>query len=57
VVDVCYNPNNESITDAIATTANVDNGEKVNGKDGNGINDQRQISMLKMEERLSTTTK
>ncbi len=33
----------ESITDAVATTANNDNGEKVDGKDGNGINDQRQI--------------
>ncbi len=33
----------ESITDAVATTANDDNGEKVDGKDGNGINDQRQI--------------
>ncbi len=44
VVDVCYNCNNESITDAIASTANNDNGEKVDGKYGNGINDQRQIS-------------
>jgi hypothetical protein len=43
VVDVCYNCNNESITDAIATTANDNNSEKVDGKDGNGINDQRQI--------------
>jgi hypothetical protein len=34
----------ESITDAVATTANDDNGEKVDGKDGNGINDQGQIS-------------
>jgi hypothetical protein len=34
----------ESITDAVTTTANNDNGEKVDGKDGNGINDQRQIS-------------
>ncbi len=34
----------ESITDAVATTANDDNGEKVDGKDGNGINDQRHIS-------------
>ncbi len=34
----------ESITDAVATTANDDNGEKVDSKDGNGINDQRQIS-------------
>ena len=34
----------ESITDAVATTANNDNGEKLDGKDGNGINDQRQIS-------------
>ena len=34
----------ESITDAVATTANNDNGEKVDGKNGNGINDQRQIS-------------
>ncbi len=33
----------ESITDAVATTANEDNGEKVDGKDRNGINDQRQI--------------
>jgi hypothetical protein len=44
VVDVCYNHNNESITDAITTTANDNNGEKVDGKDGNGINDQQQIS-------------
>ena len=44
VVDVCYNCNNESITDAIAITANDDNGEKVDGKDGNGINGQWQIS-------------
>jgi hypothetical protein len=43
VVDVCYNRNNESITDAITTTANKDNGEKLDGKDGNGIHDQRQI--------------
>ena len=34
----------KSITDAVATTANDDNGEKVDGKDGNGINDQQQIS-------------
>ena len=34
----------ESITDAVATTANNDNDEKVDGKDGNGINDQQQIS-------------
>jgi hypothetical protein len=34
----------ESITDAIVTTANNDNSEKVDGKDGNGINDQQQIS-------------
>ncbi len=34
----------ESITDAVATTANDNNGEKLDGKDGNGINDQRQIS-------------
>ncbi len=34
----------KSITDAVATTANNDNGEKVEGKDGNGINDQWQIS-------------
>ncbi len=34
----------ESITDAVTTTANDDNGEMVDGKDGNGINDQRQIS-------------
>ena len=33
----------KSITDAVATTANDNNGEKVDGKDGNGINDQRQI--------------
>ncbi len=33
----------KSITDAVATTANDDNGEKVDGKGGNGINDQRQI--------------
>ncbi len=39
-----YNRNNESITDAITTTANNDNGKKVDGKDGNGISDQRQIS-------------
>ncbi len=34
----------KSITDAVATTANNDNGEKVDGKDGNGIIDQWQIS-------------
>jgi len=34
----------ESITDAVATTANDDNGEKVDGKDGNGINDLQQKS-------------
>ncbi len=34
----------ESITDAVTTTANNDNGEKVDGKGGNGLNDQRQIS-------------
>ena len=33
----------KSITDAVTTTANNDNGEKVDGKDGNGINYQRQI--------------
>jgi hypothetical protein len=33
----------ESITDAIITTAKEDNGGKVYGKDGNGINDQQQI--------------
>ena len=33
----------ESITDAVATTAKDNNEEKVDGKDGNGINDQRQI--------------
>ncbi len=33
----------ESITDAVATTANNDNGEKEDGKNGNGVNDQRQI--------------
>ena len=43
-MDVCYNCNNESITDANATTANDDNGENVDGKDGNGINDQWKIS-------------
>ncbi len=43
-MDVCYNRNNESITDAIATTANDNNSEKVDGKDGNGINDQWRIS-------------
>ncbi len=31
------------ITDAVATTANNNNGEKVDCKDGNGNNDQRQI--------------
>ncbi len=30
----------ESITDAVTITANNGNGEKVDGKDGNGINDQ-----------------
>jgi hypothetical protein len=48
----------KSITDAVTTTANEDNGEKLDGKAGNGINDQRQI--LDAEnggERLSTTTK
>ncbi len=34
----------ESITDAVATTANDNNGEKVDDKDGNWINDQQQIS-------------
>ncbi len=34
----------ESITDAVATTDNNNNGEKVDSKDGNGIKDQRQIS-------------
>ncbi len=34
----------KSITDAVATTTNNNNGEKVDGKDGNGINDQQQIS-------------
>ncbi len=34
----------KSITDAVATTANEDNDEKVDGKDGNGIIDQWQIS-------------
>jgi hypothetical protein len=34
----------ESITDAMVTTANEDNGGTVDGKDGNGINDQQQIS-------------
>ncbi len=33
----------KSITDAVATTANDNNGEKVDGKDGNGNNDQQQI--------------
>ncbi len=43
MVDVCYNCDNESITDAITTTANNNNSEKVDDKDGNGINDHRQI--------------
>ncbi len=42
----------ESITDAVATTANNDNGEKVDGKDGNGIMINDKYRMLKMEERL-----
>ncbi len=57
VVDVCYNRNNESITDAIATTANDDNGEKVDGKMEMGLMINDKYRMLKMEERLSTSTK
>jgi hypothetical protein len=34
----------ESITDAVATTANDDNGEKVDGKDGNGMYEEQQLS-------------
>ncbi len=43
-LQICPDQFFASITDAVATTANNDNGEKVDGKDGNGINDQRQIS-------------
>jgi hypothetical protein len=43
-LQICPDRFSESITDAVATTANDDNGEKVDGKDGNGFNDQRQIS-------------
>ncbi len=39
-LQICLDQFFESITDAVATTANNDNGEKVDGKDGNGINDQ-----------------
>ncbi len=42
----------KSITDAVTTTANNDDGEKVDGKDGNGINDQQQI--LDAENRRET---
>ncbi len=42
-LQICPDRFFESITDAVATTANDDNGEKVDGKDGNGIYDQWQI--------------
>ncbi len=52
-----FNCNNESITDAIATTANDNNSEMVDGKEEMGLMINDKYQMLKMEERLSTTTK